>query len=75
MKPYIPKNAYEIVKIREEIKNYLERIERIEPNEDGIVLVDRNNIIMIKSKLQQGIDFSDCLLYMMSFNEKVNRND
>ena len=68
MKPYMPKNAYEVVEIRDEIKNYLDRIENIKSDEYGNVLVDRSNMITIKGKLRQGILFADCLLYMMSFN-------
>lgn len=68
MKPYMPKNAYEVFKIREEIKNYLERIENVKSDEYGNVLVDKSNMITIKCKLRQGIAFADCLLYMMSFS-------
>lgn len=70
MKPYMPKNAYEVVAIREEIKDCLERLERIKPDEYGAVLVDRSNMITIKGKLLQGILFADCLLCLMSFNEE-----
>lgn len=70
MKPYMPKNAYEVVVIREEIKNCLEELERIKPDEYGAVLVDKGSMITIKGKLLQGILFADCLLCLMYFNEE-----
>lgn len=68
MEPMMPKNAYELCQIRDEMKQYLERLEKAESDDNGCFLMDFSFMAMIRGNIRRGIDLAESLLYLMTFN-------
>ena len=70
MKPHLPNNAYELTKKRDEMVNYLKRLEEVEPDERGLVKFDTSSMITLRSNLRYGIEMTENLLYFMRFENE-----
>lgn len=70
MKPRLPNNAYELIAIRDEMKAYLNNLEKVEPDERGFVKFDPSSMITLRSKLRDGITMTENLLYFMRFENE-----